>query len=204
MKPNLKSLNAKLLHFDGAIALTAEIISEIQGVSAPDKDGDCPFVDAYDGHRGWAWVMGTTRQQDRELRNIMIEVNYEPSSGGRLGKRTPRIDQLVEILSSIKEDVDFNCQVNFQFRKRLKPMSIIRLPIKYSDLPNMPFDSVQGLHLVKLDGKETKYEVFLDSTPDGTVILNVFFKYMSAIDPSVAGKILHEATKIASSFVATE
>ena len=35
--------------------------------------------------------------------------------------------------------------------------------MKYIEAPDMPFDRIQGLHLIKLDNNETKYDVFLEA-----------------------------------------
>lgn len=203
MKPKLKSRYATSLEFSANLALTGELISKIRNISPPDKDGDSLFVDSYNGHRAFVWVIEVEKEPDKDVRRFRIEFNYEARGGGKLGASIPRIEQLIEILSS-NERVEFDCRVAFTFRKRLKPRTIISLPMKYFEFPNMPFDRIQGLHLVKLDGKETKYDVILEAPAHGMVIENVFFKYASGIDKSLASKILEQAATISDNFVFKE
>ena len=204
MKPNLKSYHAISLEFSTTLTLTDDLISKIQNISPPDKDGDSLFVDSYNGHRAFVWVIGVDKGVDKDIRRFRIEFNYELVRGGKLRKSTPRIEQLFDILSLIEEKMDFDCRVAFTFGKRLKPKSIISLPMKYMELPNMPFDRIQGLHLVKLDGKEKKYDVILEAPAQGIIMENVFFKYIFRIDKSLPDKILREATTISDSFVFKE
>jgi len=204
MRPNLKSHHATLVHFDTTLTLTDGLISEIQNVSPPDADGDSPFLDSYDGHRAWVWVIALDKGVKEGVRRFRIEFNYQVRAGGRLSRRIPRIEQLMNILCSIKEKTDFDCRVAFQFGKRLKPRPIIGLPMKYLELPNMPFDRIQGLHLVKFDGSKIKYEVILEAPANGVVVENVLFSYASEIDNSLAGKILVGAATISDKFVLKE
>lgn len=201
MKPNLKSYNATSLEFYTTLVLTDELISEIQNISPPDEDGDSLFVDSYKSHRAFVWVIEVDKGLDKGTRRFRVEFNYELGRGRRLRKSTPRIEQLIDILSSIKEKVDLDCRVALEFGKRLKPKPLITLPMKYMDFPDMPFDRIQGLHLVKLDDKETKYEVILEAPVEGIIMENVFFKYTSEVNKSLAGKILGEATTISHRFV---
>ena len=69
---------------------------------------------------------------------------------------------------------------------------------------NMPFDRIQGMHLVKLDGSETKYDVFLEAPTQGVILENVIFKYSSKIDNNLANNILVEAIKISDKFIVKE
>ena len=204
MQPNLKSYNATSLELDTTLTLTGDLISKVRSASPPDKDGDSLFVDSYTGHKAYVWAIEVDKGIDRDTRRFRIYFHYELGKGGRLRKGTPPIGQLVEILSSIKGKTIFNCQATFWFGKRLKVRTIISLPMRYVELPNMPFDRIQGLHLVKLDGNETKYEVILDTPSRGMLIETLFFKYDSRIDEALADKILIEATTISDSFVLRE
>jgi hypothetical protein len=75
--------------------------------------------------------------------------------------------------------------------------------MKYIESPNVPFDRIQGLHLVKLDG-QTKYDVFLEAPTQGMVMANILFEYTSRLDESLASKILVEAEAISNRFVIKE
>jgi hypothetical protein len=204
MKPNLKSYNATSLGFYTTLALTDGLISEIQNISPPDEDGDSLFVDSYKGHWAFVWIKEVDKGLDKGTRGFRVEFNYELGRGGRAHKSIPGIGRLIDVLSSIKEKVDFDCRVALEFGRRLKPKSVIPLPTKYTEFLNMPFDIIQGLHMVKLDGKERKYDVILEAPAKNIITESVFFKYTSGIDKSLADRILREAMTISDHFVSKE
>lgn len=202
MNANLKLYHATLLEFSTTVALSRHLISSIRKASPPDEDGDSIFVDAYDGHRAYLWVCELPKSPKKRQRVFAIEFNYEAKSGGRLPKSVPRIQELVTILSAIKETMNFDCRVDFKFDKRSKVKLMLVLPMKLpKGLPDAPFDSITGIHLVKLDSKRVKYDVFFDSPGDGTIFEEVLFRYDSVIDDSLAAKVLEEANTISKKFV---
>jgi len=200
MQPNLKMRNAASLEFSVTLPLSSDLVSKIRDTSSPDSDGDSVFFDSYKGHRVLAVVNGTN-QDANEYRIVFV---YEARGGGRLPKHLPRIEQLVDILSTVKEQLVFECQALFTFGRGLRARPIISLPMKYIEAPDMPFDRIQGLHLVKLDNNETKYEVFLDAPTRGVLIETIVFKYMSTIDQSLPDRILIEAESISNKLVLKE
>lgn len=200
MQPKLRSCNASVLEFSSTIPLSDEQISKIRDVSHPDKDGDSSFFDLYQGHRTLAIV----REAEEKTQEYKIEFTYVARTARKLSKHTPRISQLVEILSSVKEQLNFECSVIFEFGRKLRPKSIISLPMKYIEAPNMPFDIIQGLHLVKLNGNETKYDVFLEAPSKGILYENVEFNYVSSFDESLPDKILTKAKSISDKIVFRE
>ncbi len=200
MQINLKAHNAIALEFSAKIILTAESIAEIHKISAPDSDGDNPFFDSYENHRALVWV----KKADEKTFQTEIEFSYQAKKGGRLPKKLPRISQLVDILSPISQELTFECKASFLFSRKLRAKSIIHLPQKYSDLPDMPFDRIQGMHLVKLDGLETKYDVFLEVPAQGVIIENIVFKHRAKIDNMLANNILDEAINISDRFIVKE
>ena len=200
MQPNLKSLNAISLEFSATVPLSNEQISKIRDVSHPDKDGDSIFFDSYEGHRSLAIVKGA----NKDTKEYEVEFAYEARSQRRLPKRLSRVMQLVETLFLVKEKLNFECTVSFTFGRRLHAKSIINLPNKYIEAPNMPFDRIQGLHLVKLDGNEIKYDVFLEAAAQGVLFENIIFKHTSSFNESLPEKILQEAEIISDRVVFKE
>ena len=198
MQPNLKSCHAISLEFSTVVPLSVDLISEIRNSSGPDEDGDSLFFDSYRNHRALAIVKGIN-EESRD--KFPVEFTFEARSGGRLPKSMPRTKQLVSILSLLKEQMRFECRVTFVFGRRLKPRPVIPLPIKYIEAPDIPFDRIQGLHLVKTDGSETKYDVFLEAPGRGIIVENVIFRYHSTISESLASNILAEAVSISDKFV---
>jgi hypothetical protein len=200
MQPKLRSCNAIVLEFSSTIPLSDEQISKIRDVAHPDKDGDSSFFDLYQGHRTLAIV----REAEEKIQEYKIEFTYVARTARKLSKRTPRISQLVKILCLVKEQLNFECSVIFEFGRKLRPKSIISLPMKYIEAPNMPFDRIQGLHLVKLNGNETKYDVFLEAPSKGILYENVEFNYVSSFDESLPDKILTKAKSISDKVVFRE
>jgi len=200
MQPNLKLRNATLLRFSTTLSLSGDLVSKIQDSSHPDKDGDSIFLDSYKGHRALSVVRGI----NKDIRDFETEFVYQTARGGRLSKSLPRIEQLINVLSLVKEELNFECLVSFTFGKSLHPRPIISLPMNYIEVPNKPFDEIQGLHLVKLDGGETKYDVFLEAPTQGVLVENIAFKYQSKVDRSLADKILQEGNTISDKFVSKE
>ncbi len=200
MQINLKAHNATDLEFSAKITLTADLIAEIHKLSKPDSDGDSPFVDSYENHRALAWVF----KADEKTFQSNIFFTYETKRGGKRVKKLPRIVQLIDILSRTNQQLTFECRASFQFGKKLRAKSIVHLPQKYLEMPDMPFDRIQGMHFVKLDGSETKYDVFLEAPTQGVIIENVIFKYSSKIDDNLASNIFIEALKISDNFIIKE
>lgn len=200
MDINLKAHNATELEFSSSITLTADLIEELHKLSKPDTDGDSPFLHSYENHRAWAWVY----KADKKTFQSNIFFTYETKKGGRLGKKQPRIVQLTDFLSRTNQKLTFECRASFQFGKRSHVKSIIHLPQKYLEMPDMPFDRIQGMHFVKLDGSETKYDVFLEVPTQGVIIENVIFKYSSKVDDNLATNILTEALKLSDNFIIKE
>jgi len=197
---NLKAHNATNLEFSSKITLTADLIAEIHRISSPDDDGDSPFFDLYENHRALVLV----KKADEKTFQSDIEFLYQARKGRKLSKKLPRISQLIDLLSPISQQLTFECIASFLFSKKLRAKSILHLPQKTLDLPDMPFDRIQGMHLVKLDGSETKYDVFLEVPTQGVIMENIVFKYSSKIDSNLANNILVEAVKISDKFVVKE
>ena len=200
MQINLKAHNSTELEFSAKITLTHDLIEDIQKISSPDIDGDSIFFDSYPNHRALVLV----KKPDEQTLESNIEFTYEAKSGGRLPKKLPRISQLIDLLSSVNQQLTFDCIASFSFGKKLHVKSIIHLPQKYVELPDMPFDRIQGMHLVKLDGLETNYDVFIEAPTQGVIIENILYKYTSKIDSNLAQNLLSEALKISGRFIIKE
>lgn len=200
MQINLKARNATELEFSTQISLTADLIAELHKLSKPDSDGDSCFLHSYEKHRAWAWVY----KADEKTFQSNIIFTYQAKRGGKLGKKQPLIFQLIDLLSHTNQKPTFECRASFQFGKKLHYKPIVHLPQKYLELPNMPFDRIQGMHFVKLDGSDTKYDVFLESPTQGVIIENIIFKYSSKVDDNLATNIFIEALRISDNFIIKE
>ncbi|GAI65005.1 unnamed protein product [marine sediment metagenome] len=135
MQINIKAHNATDLGFSTNITLTAELIAEILILSKPDSDGDSCFFDSYENHRVMAWV-GKANEKTFQSN---LYFGYETKRGGKLSKKTPRIIQLIDILSRTNQQLTFECRASFQFAKKLRAKPIVHLPQKYIEMPGYAF-----------------------------------------------------------------
>jgi hypothetical protein len=195
MQPNLKSLRATTMNITAEILISRELVLKIRKIAIPDKDGDSVFFDSYQYHR----AMATVKEVTKKTKKYVIEFGYEAQSGGRLPKYFPRIEQLIDIVSVMGEEIDFDCSLSFTFKKSSHTRSIISLPLIYFESPNMPFDRIQGVHLIKTDQKQMQYELYLDSPNPGVLVQNVFFKHLSIFDKTFPEKIFQRGEAISNS-----
>lgn len=200
MQINLKSNNITNLEFSSKITLNEKLIKSIQKLSRPDSDGDSPFFDSYEGHRSIILV----EKANKKTFQSNITFVYQARGKKRLNKKLPRISQLIDTISSINQSITFECAAVFYFPKKFHAKSLIHLPQRYFELPDMPFDKVQGMHFVKLEGSEIKYDVFLESPTSGVLVENVLYKFSSKIDNDLANRILDQAVNISGGFVFKE
>jgi hypothetical protein len=200
MQVNLKAHNSTELEFSTKLTLPQDVIENIHSISPPDNDGDSPFFYFYENHRSLAFV----EKVDKKTLKSNIGFLYQTKRGRVPKRKLPQIPQLIELLTTIKQQFTFDCTVSFTFSRKLHAKPIIQLPQKYFELPNMPFDRIQGMHLVKLNGSETKYDVFLESPTQGVIVENIIYKYTTGIDNNLASKIFAEATDISDKFIYRE
>jgi len=201
MKPNLVAVKASRLSFYAELPLDGNLVNEVRRVSKPDEDGDSVFLDSYSterhGHRVIAWVMSPAENEV----NYRISFVYSVEKAGRLSKRAPKLGDLINILSNLKQTVEFQCEGFFQFQRREGTTSVVSLPLRISQSPVMPFDEIRGLRLVKLEGSKVQYSVILDLTSDGTLYQNVGFSHSDEFSKTLADSILNKAADISKKFI---
>lgn len=202
MRLNLKPPFIQNIRFSTRLTLPKEIIDEVHGASAPDEDGDSLFYDVYNidraKHFAWSWVI--LEEEDKPEYSISFSICI-CSKTPRIEATTPSIDKLFEIISSLKDEQDFSCQITFVFSKRSKARSIIKLPLELIDLKDQPFDRIQGVHLVKCDGDSNLWDVAIDRESDGSLFERVMFNYSAPFSKSVAEEIMKKALQISNSLV---
>jgi len=201
MKPNLVAVNASRLNFYAELPLDSNLVSEIHKISKPDEDGDSVFLDSYSterhGHRVIAWVISPAENEV----NYRISFVYSVEKAGRLSKRAPKLGDLIDILSNLKQIVEFECEGIFQFGRREDTTSVVSLPLRISQSPVIPFDEIRGLRFVKLEGSKIQYSVILDLPPDGTLYQNVGFSHSDEFSKTLADSILNKAADISKKFI---
>jgi hypothetical protein len=197
MDINLKSHNLTDLSFWTKITLTEHLAAEIAKVSKPDSEGDYGFHESYEKHRALAWVF----KPDDKTFISDVGFMYEVRKGGKKAKSKSSVSKLISLLSTLDLQLTFDCRAAFQFSKKQRVKSIVPLPQKPLDLPNVPFDRIQGMHLVKLDGTEIKYDVFLESQTRGSLAENILFKHSAKFNNNLANSILKRAVEISDKFI---
>ena len=205
MKTDLVSVGAASLSFSTELYLNDDVVNAIHEVSSPDEDGDSVFFDSYalqgHGHGVIAWVVSLPENKG----GFRISFNYTPGKVEQLPKKVPKVAQLIDILSNLKEKVAFDCSATFQFSKRERVLSpVVTLPIRISPAETLPFDEVRGLRFVKLEGNKILYSVILDLTSEGALNQSIGFSHPSNFSTNLADDILRKSTDISRMFVSSE
>jgi len=200
MGPNLKSAGINSLRLSCEISLTEALINQIHDIAPPDEEGDSIFVDSYKvneiSHRAFTWVL-KPRGKATKFRIAFV---YEIGRGGKW-RKYPRINKLLDILSSIEEPITFSCQASLKLGRGAKAKPIVNLPMRWTQAPYMPFNEIHGLHLVKLNGKEIEHEIILDLVTTKELKGTVFFSYNAKVHALITHDIFNKAVKISESFV---
>jgi hypothetical protein len=197
---NLKKFNIAELRFDFSINLTDDLLERLQSVVAPDKDGDYMFIDSYRidnvGHTLAAMVSKSAVVGMYRVRGV-----WDMSKGRRPLKEVLSVGKLFEIISSIEEEIMLTSSLRLSFSRRKKYKSIISLPIKITDMPEMVYDEIHGMHFVKREGRDFKYEVILDLERDGGLMELIICKKRMKIKESILEDIIQEGLEISDGFV---
>jgi hypothetical protein len=204
MKPDLVSVNVVNLTFYVELPLSDQLVNDIHEASPPDEDGDSGFFDSYavqrHGHGAIAWVISPATNESE----FRISFNYALAKAERLPKKLPKVEQLIDVLSNIRQEATFNCSVTFQFGKREPASSVVVLPIRISRSATIPFDEVRGIRLVKLEDNKILYSVILDLTSEGALHQNIGFSHSANFSRTLVDDILHKATDISRKFITKE
>jgi hypothetical protein len=200
---NFKEFNLTELSFVFRTNLTDDLLEKIQGVVAPDEDGDYIFLDSYKidnvGHIATAMVLKSKGEGKYEIR-----YGCQIGKGGRLGKGVVSVSKLFEIISSIKEKMMVTSMLRLSFGRRQKHKTIISLPIKITDMSETLYNEIHGVHFVKREGKSFKYEVILDLEENGALISTIIYKKLRNIEVSIVEDIIQQGIEISNGFILRE
>lgn len=201
MRPNLKPYDITSLTASFVLTFSEDLIAQIREASPPDDDGDSVFLDSYKvdnvSHRASVWVM----ELDKDVGSFRVGLRYELGKGGRLRKDMPRINKIFDILASIEEQINIDCQVIFTFERRQRIKPIIPLPMKLIESPDMPFDEIAGVHLVKRIEERERHDVVLGISTGGVLFENIFFEHRASIQERLVDDIVGQAVEISNRFV---
>jgi len=199
---NLKEFNIEEVRFTFWTSLTDDLLERIQGVVAPDKDGDYVFMESYKiGNVGHFVIAVVSKLKGEGMYRIGVVCE---KGGRRLRKGTASVSKLLEIMSSIKEEIRAMCVLSLSFGRRKKYKTIISLPIKITDMPKTLYDEIRGVHFAKREGKGLKYDVIVDVERDGTLIGLINFIKLINIRESVLEDIIQEGIEISDGFILRE
>jgi len=201
---NLKALSINEFRFTFRLTLDEKLVSVVSVASPPDDDGDNVFLDTYKIVNISHLAIAVVSKVKKGAHNYSVDCRCSLGRGGRLKRGTPKISELFDILSAVKEPLYFNCLIRFLFGKRSQYKSIIQLPIKVTDKNDAIYNEIHGVHFVKMDGKRMDYEVIIDLLEGGGYTEAVIFGYRSEIDMSLMENIIGKATSISGEFVSGE
>jgi hypothetical protein len=200
MKPDLKACHAFSMQFNCVTNVSNEIVSAIRASSTHDKDGDFLFIKNYDSTNSWAWVDKPKRSRSQDTYRVKISFYYDLEKEKVPPPGTKSIDELLDILRPCTEQISFDCNIMFEYPKKLKTSTIISIPLKWTDSVEMPFNIIQGLHLVKLENNKRLYDIQLEAFDDGNFGMSLNFNQKLAISEQLADQVLSFATNIARRF----
>lgn len=201
MRANLKSFCIDQIRFNFEVKLSEELIEKIRNICSPDEDGDYVFFDYYRVESVGHVASAVVSQLKGDVEKFGVSFLYMLGKGGGFIKGAPKISSLLEVLSVVEEPVLVNCFLRFKFGKRSKVKGIVNLPVKISSQPNALFDEIHGVHFVKFEGGETKYEVILDIIEGGVLMQTVMFGNNIRISESSVGHVLRTGLEISRRFV---
>jgi len=200
---NLKEFNITELDFMFWINLTDDLLKKIQSVATPDEDGDYVFVDSYKidnvGH-----IKGAVVSKSKSEWRYKVQGICEIKKGGRLGKGTVSVSRLFEILSPIEEETLVFSRLKLSFSRRQKYKTIMRLPIKVTNIPKMPYDEIHGIRFVKREGDSNKYEVILDLGTKGALTETIIYQERRKIKESIVEDMIKQGIEISDNFILRE
>jgi len=188
----------------GRVRLGEAIADELMK-SCLDQDdreaGTATFIRGYSRMRIPHFALGVVhRVESSEEYAVRLHVGLAERV-----RRAPRgIHSPVEMLrclSKLEPLVQFNCEVRF-----LYPIdefaTVIGLPIEYSGPGVLPFTSIRGYHVEKLEKDKVVYEAIVDHRRDlEDMYLHLEFTYESQFREDLLKSIMHESTQLASLFV---
>jgi len=206
MKPKLKSYCINDLGYSGTLAIPRDLISTIETLAPPNKDQISVFMESYTGHHGLLYLHPIdTGGQEQDIRKYYLNCQYSVRGGRpKRNKGIPQPQQLLVILSTGIGEVTLDCRVDFLFLKRSQRKTLMNLPLTPWTIPKMPFNRINGIHVAKMNGKESEYEVVLDVVPKTSVWVSIRFRYQSTIDNHMSEKVIEKALSICSLFVSQE
>jgi hypothetical protein len=197
---NLKKLNIVELRFDFSINLMDDLLEKVESVVAADKDGDYMFMDPYRidnvGH-----VLATMVSKSGVPEIYRVRGIWEIRKGRVSSKGLVSVGKLFEIISSIEAKTMLEGSLRLSFSRRKKYKSIINLPIKITDMPKMTYDEIHGMHFVKREGRDFKYDVILDVERDGSLTELVIYQRRMEVKESILEDIIQEGLEISDCFV---
>jgi len=201
---DLASKHLTSLDVTARVRLGEAILAELM-TSCLDEDyreaGTATFIRGYSRMNVPHLALGVVHRADSSE-------EYAVSLHVRLAERVTRAPrgihspvEMLKCLSKLEPSVQFNCEVRF-----LYPIdefsTTIGLPIEYSWPGVLPFTSIRGYHVEKLEKDKVVYEAVIDHRRDlEDMYLYLEFTYESQFREDLLKSIVDESTRLASLFV---
>jgi len=198
---SLKSENVIAFQFDTTLMLNDDVIKRVKELSPPDKSGGSLFEEIQEinteKYESFASV-GRTKKNNGKYE---VTIAVTPSRRRQIKERAS-VSQLIEILSTIKEKLDFDCRILLRLRRSKGLNPIINLPLRLSESVDLAFNEIHGIHLVKKNNEgDIIYHVILDTAPKSALRESISFIHSGNFSETIIDEILKEALKISKLFV---
>ncbi len=187
--------------------LPQDCLQRVRRASVPDEEGDSCFWEQFKGYHGLAIVAPEASQDDASEQTqgettVALAFLYQRGTGEKPESvgGMPKIGSLIDILSSYALESAIACSARFVYPKRIKPKPVVKLPLECLQSPDMPFDSIHGVRLVKHEGKAVKYNAVVD-LDHGELMATIGYRTGGPIDAGLLGRAAAVAAEISAKLV---
>ncbi len=171
-------------------------------MTPPDADGDCMFEQVYRGVSGSAMV---TPQNDSagalEVPRSYIGFAFRSVVPSPYWEQERSIDGLVRLLEPLGLEDDFDCQLSYWYSGRRRVRPVVALPARLPESAALPFDSIEGVRVVKREGKKIRYSAVIDLDPPRGFVVNLQFGLRAVLNSAVAEKVIELGNRYVSLLV---
>lgn len=199
---DLKKVNGTSLCFALACRVNAAIRAELETLfGKPLKEGKSMAFGAAHQKGGDEWVdIALVDYTEAEGPHLHVRFIYGLKEVPRPPRGVYKPYRLLQILSMAEEPLTFTCEVGFSYKEGAAK-SIIQLPISLFRTDKVGFHEIKGLKLSRKEPVESKYDIEISVTEDGSLSHEVVFDYEARARPGIENDLLKKAVQISQQFL---